>query len=433
MRNRVWAVVLVAVVAAALLVGGGVLLRPRGGTGAAPPAAVRAVASDNLSGAVAHAQQRLREVPGDYVTWAELGAAYLQQGRITADPTYYPKAQGALERSLQVRRVDNAGALTGLATLAAARHDFVRALGLGRRSLAIDAYSATTYGVVGDALVELGRYDEAFRAFQRMVDLRPDTASYARASYAWELRGDLSRAREALELALEVAPSPDDAGFALYYLGELAWNAGDLTTAERRYAEGTRRAPDYLPLQEGQAKVLAARGHTAAALAVYRTLVQRLPQPAYLAEYGDLLAATGDRAGAEQQYALVRATQQLLRANGVDTDLELAVFDADHGDAASALASARAAYATRRGAFGEDALAWALHAAGRDTEAMPHARAAQRIGVRSAALRYHLGMISAALGDRPEARRELTAALTTNQYFSPVQAPVARATLASLR
>jgi tetratricopeptide (TPR) repeat protein len=431
-RNRVWVVV---VVAAVLLLGGGALLRPDGGSGAVapPPATSPAAAPGDLGVAVARAQQRLREVPGDYVTWAELGAAYLQQGRITADPTYYPKAQGALERSLQVRRADNAPALTGLATLAAARHDFLRALVLGRRSLAIDAYSSTTYGVVGDALVELGRYDEAFRAFQRMVDLRPDTASYARVSYAWELRGDLTRARKALELALGVAPSPDDAGFALYYLGELAWNAGDLRTAEARYAEGIRRAPGYLPLQEGRAKVLAARGRTAEAVAIYRSLVQRLPQPAYLAELGDLLAATGDRAGAEQQYALVRATQQLLRANGVDTDLELAVFDADHGDAAAALASARAAYSTRRGAFGEDALAWALHAAGHDAEALPHARAAQRIGLRSAVLRYHLGVIRGALGDRAGARRELTAALATNPHFSPVQAPIARAALASLR
>jgi tetratricopeptide (TPR) repeat protein len=266
-----------------------------------------------------------------------------------------------------------------------------------------------------------------------MADLEPGTASYARASYTWELRGDLPRARRALEQALEAAPTPDDAGFALYYLGELAWNAGDLPAARARYDEGLRRAPGYLPLREGRAKVLAAEGRTAEAVAAYRSLVERLPQPAYVAQLGDLLAATGDRAGAREQYALVRAEERILAANGVDVGLEHALFEADHGDPAAAVAAARKAYAQRRGVFVEDALAWALHAAGRDTEAMPHARAAQRIGVHSAALRYHLGMISAALGDRPEARRELTAALTTNPYFSPVQAPVARATLASLR
>jgi tetratricopeptide (TPR) repeat protein len=421
--------------AVALLLTGGVLLRPERrtseGAGASPQSAT-APAGDRIA-AVTRAQQRLRDVPGDYLTWAELGAAYVQQARVTADPSYYLKAQGALERSIQVRRDGNSFALTGLATLAAARHDFVRALDLGRRSLVIDAYSATTYGVVGDALVELGRYDEAFRAIQRMVDLRPDVASYARASYAWELRGDLTRARRALEQALDAAPAPDDQGFALYYLGELAWNAGDLGTAERRYAEGVRRAPGYLPLQEGRAKVLAARGRTAEAIAAYRTLTERLPQPAYVAELGDLLTATGNDADAAQQYALVRAGQRLLRANGVDTDLELALFDADHGNPAGALRAARAVYATRKGVFAEDALAWALHAAGRDRQALPHARAAQRLRTRSAVLRYHLAMISAALGDRPGAREQLTAALDTNPHFSPLQAPAARTALGSLR
>jgi tetratricopeptide (TPR) repeat protein len=350
-------------VAAALLFGAGAFLRPQVGTGAPPAGPVpQAGPGRDFAASVARAQQRLRDVPGDYVTWAELGLSYVQQARITADPSYYPKAQGAFEASRRVRRDDNALALVGLAALAAARHDFPGALAQGRRALAVDPYSAPAYGVVGDALVELGRYDEAYAAIQRMVDLRPDTSSYARASYTWELRGDLTRARQALELALEVAPTEDDAGFALYYLGELAWNAGDLATAQARYDEGIRRAPNYLPLREGRAKVLAARGRTADAVAAYRDLVTRIPQPAYVTELGDLLAATGDRAGAEQQYALVRAEQQLLRANGVDTDLELALFDADHGRPADALSAARKTYALRRGVFAEDALGWALHA-----------------------------------------------------------------------
>jgi tetratricopeptide (TPR) repeat protein len=150
-------------------------------------------------------------------------------------------------------------------------------------------------------------------------------------------------------------------------------------------------------------------------------------------ELGDLLAATGDRAGAERQYALVRAEQQLLRANGVDTDLELALFDADRSRPAAALAAARKTYALRRGVFAEDALGWALHAAGRDAQALPHARAAQRLGTRSALLRYHLGAIEFAVGRGMAARRDLAAALAINPHFSPLHAPAARAMLRRLR
>ncbi|HEY0486697.1 MAG TPA: tetratricopeptide repeat protein [Mycobacteriales bacterium] len=437
MRGQLRAVAVaagVALLAAVLLLGGGALLRPATGTGAPPPTATAtATAGQDLGAAVARAQQRLRDVPADYTTWAELGLAYVQQARITADPTYYPRAEGALRRSLAVHPADNAPARVGLGALAAGRHDFAGALTEGRRALAIDPYDSAAYGVVGDALVELGRYDEAYRAIQRMVDLAPGTSSYARASYTWELRGDVSRARQDFQLALDVAPSPDDAGFALYYLGELAWNAGDLRTARSRYDEGLRRAPAYLPLREGQAKVLAAEGRTADAVAVYRSLVARLPQPSYVIELGDLLAATGDRAGADQQYALVRAEERILAANGVDVDLELALFEADHGHPAAALAAARKTYTVRRGILAEDALAWALHAAGRDAEALPHARAAERLGYRSASLRYHLGMIERALGDRTGSRRDLGAALEINPHFSALQAPVAHRTLAGLR
>jgi tetratricopeptide (TPR) repeat protein len=427
--------------ALAMVLAGGALLRPQvggtrspGGSSAvdSPPALPEVGPAADLGTAIARAQQRLREVPGDYATWADLGLAYVQQARVTGDPSYYPKAEGALRKSQEVHPSGNPLALVGLAALAAARHDFAGALRLGREAETIDPYSSPARGIVGDALIELGRYHEAFVEIQKMVDLRPGTASYARASYTWELRGDLTRARHALELALDAAPSDDDAGFALFYLGELAFNAGDLRGAKARYDEGLARAAGYVPLRYGEAKVLAAQGHVAQALAAYRSVVARMPAPAYVMEYGDLLASVGDRKTANEQYALLAAEERLLRANGVDVDLELALFDADHGHAAHALAEARATYAVRRGILAEDALAWALHAVGRDSEALPHARAAVGLGLRSATIRYHLGVIEAALGQRPTATADLREALRINPWFSVTQAPKARALLRSL-
>jgi tetratricopeptide (TPR) repeat protein len=390
---------------------------------------VPAGSAADLATNIAAAQRRLARLPGDWGTWAELAVAYVQQARITADPSYYPKADGAVRRSLEVHPAGNFLALIGQGALAAARHDFAAALRYGRQAAAIDEYSAAAQGVVTDALIELGRYDEAWVAAQRMVDLRPDTGSLARASYAAELRGDVLRARELLGAALQLAPSPVDAGFALYYLGELAWNNGDLAGAAARYEEGRRRAPQYLPLLAGQARVAAAQGRYPAAVAAYRTLVARQPQPAYLIEYGDLLAAHGDRAGAAAQYAVVRTEERLFAAQGVNVDLELALFDADHGAPARALAEARAEYAARRSVQVEDALAWTLHVNGRDADALPHARAAVRLGTRSALFRYHLGMIEAALGDSTGGRRDLAESLRLNAHFSPLHAPRAQAAL----
>ncbi len=60
----------------------------------------------------------------------------------------------------------------------------------GREARLLLPGSGRPYGVIGDALVELGRYDAAFAAFQRMVTLRPGLSSYARVAYARELTGD---------------------------------------------------------------------------------------------------------------------------------------------------------------------------------------------------------------------------------------------------
>lgn len=415
-------VAVAAVAGALLVVAAGAVLAPRGETRDPVVPLAQSVTrpgpGQDLGAAITRTQERLRTLPGDWATWAELGSAYVQQARITGDPSYYGRAEGALKKSLTVQPTENAVAEAGLGALAAARHDFPAALRHGQAATKIDPYLATAHGVVGDALIELGRYDEAWTAIQRMVDVRPDTASYTRASYAWELRGDTDRARAALEQALAVAPTPADAGYALFYLGELAFNAGDLKTAAARYEEGSRRAAEYLPLQAGRAKVLAAQGKRTEAIAAYRTLVARLPLSTYVAELGDLLAAGGDKAGAEQQFALVRAEQQLLARSGVSTDLELALFNADHGAPAPALAGARKAYATRKSVHAADALGWALHVNGKNAEALTLARQAVRLGMRSAQFYYHLGTIEAALGQRAAARQHLDQALKINPFFS---------------
>ena len=396
-----------------------------------PERAPAAAPSAPLARSIADLQRDLARLPGDYPAWAELGLAYVEQARVTADPTLYDKAAGAFARSLEVRPKDNDAALTGQATLAAARHDFAGALALTDAALAINAYSPTTWAVRSDALTELGRYDEARDAVQRVLDLSPDGVDgLTRGSYALELRGDVVRARQLLEQAVEVATRPEDRAFAQYYLGELAWNDGDVDAAGAAYEQGLLEDPESAQLAAGRAKVLAARGDTEAAVEQYRRVVDRLPAPEHLVALGELLESTGRTDEAEEQYAVVRAVQQLYAANGQDVDTELALFEADHGSAQAAVASAAKAYAKRPDAvFTQDAYAWALHAAGRSDEALPVARATARLGLRSPTLAYHLGVIEAAAGDPAAARTALRRALDLNPTFNPLQAPAARALL----
>ena len=419
--------------AAGLLAVGAAAGAPRGGDSAPATSAVADL--DPLAQRVRGLQADVERVPGNYRAWSDLGSAYLAQARLDADPGLYGRAQKAFEQSLEVRPQDNDAALTGLAALAAARHEFADALALTDRSLKVNDFSPTTYAVRVDALTELGRYDEARVAVQRLLDLSPaGVDALTRASYAVELRGQVDSARALLEQAAQTATSASDVAFARYYLGELAWNTGDLDAAAEAYEAGIAADPSYLPLLAGRAKVLAARGDTAAAAGEYRTVVEQLPQPEFLVAFGELLEATGQQDAAEEQYAVVRATQQLFAANGQDVDTELALFEADHGTPAAAVAAARSAYAKRPDAiFTQDAYAWALHKAGRSAEALPIARAALRTGLKSPAMLARLGTIEAAAGDTAAARRSLERALALNPDFSPLHAPRAAELLASLR
>lgn len=392
------------------------------------------IATGSLTGLIGQLQDRLRVVPDDWRSYASLGLAYVQQARITADPTCFPKAEGALARSLDLEGDGNFEALVGLGALSLARHDFAGALSYGERARDLNPYNGSVHGVIGDALLELGRYEEAFASFQEMLDRRPDLAAYARASYARELQGDVEGAIRAMEMAFDSAGgSPADAAWVSYQLGELYFNAGRLDEAELHYARGAALAPDFVPPQAGLARVVAARGHTGRAIRAYRAVVERYPAIEYVIALGDLYAVTGQDELARRAYELVEVQERLARANGVNTDLEFSLFHADHRtDLAQALERARAEYARRRSVHVADALAWTLYANGRYEEAARYTREALRLGYRNASFHFHAGMIALKLGDREGARRYLAEALAVNPHFSVLYAPVAERVLARL-
>jgi len=293
-----------------------------------------------------------------------LGLAYVSQARVTGDPSYYPKAEGVLTRSRSINTADNDLAAAGMAALAGGRHDFTGAADWARQGLAINPSNALLYGARNDAETQLGHYPEAFEAAQGMVDLRPDTASLARASYTWELQGDLSRATELMQRALADAAGPSDRAFARYQLGELAFNAGDRAGALGHYQAGLVADASYVPLLEGRAKARAALGQTDAAVADYAQVVARVPQPGYLIQFGELLDSLGRSAEAQDQYQILAAESKLFEANGVALDVEPTLFAADHGDPAGALRAGEAGIATRQFLDMDDAYAWALHVNG---------------------------------------------------------------------
>jgi tetratricopeptide (TPR) repeat protein len=162
-------------------------------------------------------------------------------------------------------------------------------------------------------------------------------------------------------------------------------------------------------------------------------VVQRYPSPEYVIALGDLYTVTGQSDQATQQYGLVHVEEQLLQANGVNVDLEIALFDADHHEnLADGLAIAQAEWARRQSVQVADALAWELYANGRYDEALTSADQALHLGTQNALFFFHRGMIEVALGKKKAARTDLGKALDINSHFSILWSTKAAETLASL-
>ncbi len=382
-----------------------------------------------LDQTIAALQTHLSAVPDDARGFAQLGLAYSAAATLSGDPTYYPKAGQALQTSLQIQPDDNADALIGMGIVANAKHAFADGVRYGRAALVLEPDAAHILGVIGDGQLELGHYPAAFATFRRMVHMRPDIASYARVSYARELKGNVPGALSAMRRALRAAGSPDDAAWVSYQLGGLHLRAGRTGRAAHAFRQSEALSPTSVPPHAGLARVAWERGDVDTAIRGYRWVVARLPLPEHVIALGDLYTVAGRSQQADDAYALARTEATLFRANGVNVDVELALFEADHGDAATALTDAEAGWAARHSINAADAMAWASYRSGRYRSAARYERTALHLGTRDALYRYHAAMIDLKLGRPDAARRNLRIALATDPHFSILFATRAQRTL----
>jgi Flp pilus assembly protein TadD len=384
------------------------------------------------AGRIAELEARLRAAPDDGPAYRDLGAALLQRARETGDPSLYDRADLAFGRA-RTLLPDDPYVVVGIGTLQLARHQFAAALLTGQAATRIEPHLPEALGVQVDALVELGRYDEATATLQEMVDRKPGLASYARVSYVRELHGDLPGALETMVRAQDAGTGmPENDAYVAVLVGHLDQLLGRPDEAARAYDHALDLVPDYPQALAGQGRAAVAAGDLATAIARFSRAADIIPLPEYVIALGEAQEAMGDVVAARRSYDLVRVEARLLRASGVVVDLELATFEADHGDPMNALALAQAAYRERPTVKAADALAWALFRTGRTAEAVKRSREALRLGTKDPAMLYHAGAILAAAGNDVAAQRDLDEALRLDAGFSATGSRAARALLARL-
>lgn len=382
---------------------------------------------------IANRYDEIRQDPKAVDAYVQLGDAYLQHVRETGDPADYARAEAALSRALELDP-QNVEALVGLGVLANARHDFAHALELGQKAAALSPYNSRARGVTVDALTELGRYDEAVVAAQGMIDLRPDLASYSRVAYQRELHGDVDGALDAMSRAFDAsAGSPaENREYVRVLIGDLYLLKGDPGRAADIYNLSLSVVPNFMWAESGLGRAALATGDLQTAIGHFQKAVDILPLPELVVALGETQAAAGDQAAADNTFDLVRAEQKLFAANGVNIDLELALFEANHGDSKTAVDDAERAYSTQPNVKAADALAWALYRDGRPADAKQYSDLALRLGSPYATFAYHGGMIALANGDTETARSRLTQALHLRGTMSALDARDAQAALSQL-
>ncbi|MDP9236227.1 MAG: tetratricopeptide repeat protein, partial [Chloroflexota bacterium] len=377
-------------------------------------------------------EQRVAGQPGDLDGLTQLASSYLQRARETGDPSFYTLASTAVQRALDADP-NSVPTLVVFGSLALSRHDFAGALAIGlhARSLAPDVVA--TYGVITDANVELGRYDDAIASAQQLADAHPDLAAYSRISYIRELNGDVDGAIASMQQAIDSSSGvPQDEVWSRELLANLYLTNGNVAAAEIQIQRAALLLPDDPATQEGLARLATIQGDNASAEAHLQQAITQRPLMQYVIELGDLLSSEGRGGAAQQQYALVGAMKQLFAANGVDADMEVALFDADHHiNTENAYQTALAAYARRSSIYGADAVAWTAFKAGDLDSAQRYMTLARRLGTQDPRLAYHAGVIEQASGQQAAAVRDLSYALSRSALLSALDAHAIRQMLAA--
>lgn len=364
-------------------------------------------------------KEQLTEAPENTNILNKLGAAYIQKARETNDPEYYASAENVLNRSLDLQQ-ENFLAYAELGSVKLSRHHFREALELSEKSLTQNPYSAYSYGVLVDAQVELGMYDEAIISLQKMVDLRPDLSSYSRISYVRELFGDTEGSIEAMRSAVNAgSPVAENTVWCKYQLANLMYNAGNTDTASELFQEIIFAYPEYSYAYAGMAKIKMHYNKYSEAIELYNKAVQKNSVPEFLISLGDAYTLNGEIENAEEAYNKVKFLITFYKQNGVETDLELALFNADHGIRVeeSFEISEISLQEGSRCIKTFHAAAWTAFKSGNINAAENYISQALRLGTKDPLLYYHAGKIFEKTGKHSEANEYLKFALNINPFY----------------
>jgi tetratricopeptide (TPR) repeat protein len=371
-------------------------------------------------------QKRAEKLPKASDSWILLGRAWVRKARESTDPGFYLNASACADIVLAMQEGDRL-ALNLRALVLLNEHKFADARDLAEQLLVKAPDDLMALATQSDALLELGRFEEAATAAQKMMDLKPSLPSFSRASYIRWLRGDIEGAKTVIRQAIDARDpnEPEPGAWALVQAAMIFWHLGDYSGADAGFDKALQLFSDYPPALAGKGRVALAMGNAARAVELLTSSYQKSPLVETVWLLADAKEAAGDAKGAEEARARVVKT-------GRQTDPRtLAQFYATKGiEVAEALKLAEEELKVRGDIYTQDALAWALYRAGKLKEAREASDKATAIGTKDARLLYHAGAIRIGLGDKAAGEKLVREALKMNPKFDPTGSAEAEKLLA---
>ena len=380
---------------------------------------------------MARATQLIEKNPKNFEAYNALALALSRRARETSDVKFYAEAEDTLKKSFEISP-DNFDGERIRVWLLLGKHEFAAAREAALKLSKRMPDDVMIHGFLADANAELGNYDEAEKAAQLMLDLRPgNLPGITRAAYLREIFGDVDGALELMNMALQSTPTSEveDAAWILTQMAHLQLSVGKTADAEKNLQHALVLFPGYHYALGNLAKVRIQQRRYDDAVQLLQQRYQATPHAENLYDLAEALHFAGRHEDAKTAFAEFEQKSLLETNRGDNSNRELIFYYADYAhDPLKALEVAKREFSRRHDVYTLDSYAWALHVNGQDNEARRQIEAALAVGIRDARLLRHAGEIVLQVGDRTSAEKYLKQAAD----LSTLDSEQARTILTSL-
>jgi len=370
---------------------------------------------------MATAQQLIEKNPKNYEAFNALALALSRRARETSDVKFYSQAEEVLQKSFAIAPGNFDGERIHV-WLLLGKHEFAAALAEATKLNKKMPDDVMVYGFLTDANVELGNYDAAEKACQRMLDLRNgNLPAVTRAAYLRELFGETDGALELMNIAFQSTPpaQAEDSAWILTQMAHLYLSTGNLDKSEKLSRQALAMFPGYHYALGNLAKVRIQQKRYGEAVSLLQQRYQAAPHAENLYDLAEALQLDGKTDEAKKAFVEFEQKSLAETSRADNSNHELIFYYTDHANQpAKALEVASREIARRHDVFTLDAYAWALFGNGQYAEARKPIETALAVGIRDAKIFRHAGEIALKAGDKPSAERYLREAIQLNALGS---------------